>query len=78
MTLPWTPKNKEAAAVSAIPDRIERKPDENKEDHPDGLSGAMQELHSALNSKDYKGAAEIFRAAFQLLDEEPHHEGEHI
>jgi len=77
--LPWTKKNNEAAAaVSAVPDKIERKPDEPKEDEFDSLSGAMSELHSALNSKDYKGAADIFRAAFQLLDSQPHEEGEHV
>jgi len=57
---------------------IERKPDEGAEEEFDSLEGAMSELHSALNSKDYKMAAEIFRAAQELLDSEPNKEGPHI
>jgi len=79
MSLPWTSKAKDVAAVaSPVPDHIERKPDEPKDEEFDSLSSAMHELHSALNSKDYKSAAEIFKAAFQLCEDEPHHEGEHV
>jgi hypothetical protein len=56
-------KNKEAGASSQI-DSIERKPDEPKE--YDALEGAMEELHSALISKNYKDAAEIFRSCCDL------------
>ena len=78
MSKPIFMSNKEDAAVSMpVPDKIERKPD-NESDEFDSLEGAMSELHSALNSKDYKGAAEIFRSAFYLLDSEPHEEGEHV
>lgn len=76
-------KDKKEAGMSTKPelDKIDRKPDEEEdEDHDvvDSLEGAMQELHSALNAKDYSGAAEIFRSAFELMDSEPHEEGEHI
>ncbi len=64
--------------MSAPVDSIERKHDEDFEEDFDSLEAAMSELHSALNSKDYKGAADIFRSAYQLLDSEPHEEGEHI
>ena len=70
-------KDKDFGTV-ALSDKIERKPDEEHEDEADSLEGAMSELHSALNSKDYKGAAAIFRSAFELLESEPHEEGEHI
>jgi hypothetical protein len=71
-------KKQKDGAASAPVDSIERKPDEGKEDEFDSLHGAMEELHNALNSKDYKSAAEIFRSAFELLDSEPHEEGPHI
>lgn len=74
--LPWIKKNDDVAAV-AVPEKVERKPDEESDEF-DSLEGAMSELHSALNSKDYKGAAEIFRSAFELLDSEPHIEGPHL
>lgn len=70
-------KDKEFGTV-ALSDKIERKPDEEQGEDFDSLEGAMSELHSALNSKDYKGAATIFRSAFELLDSEPHEEGPHI
>lgn len=70
-------KQSDAAIVSPVPDKIERKPDDSKDEEFDSLEGAMQELHSALNSKDYKGAAQIFRSAFELMDSQPHEEGPH-
>jgi hypothetical protein len=70
-------KDKEVGTV-AIPDKIERKPDEEGGDEFDSLESAMSELHSALNAKDFKSAASIFRSAFELLDSEPHEEGSHI
>lgn len=79
MTLPYFKKNNEAAAVvMPVTDKVERKPDNESEDEFDSLSGAMSELHSALNAKDYKNAAKIFRSAFELMDSEPHVEGPHI
>lgn len=70
-------KNKDAS-VSMPVDTIKREPDEGKESEYDGLESAMQELHSSLMNKDYKGAAEIFRSCFDLLDSEPHVEGPHL
>jgi hypothetical protein len=67
----------DAAIVSAVPDKIERKPDEGSEDEYDSLEGAMSELHSALNAKKYNEAAKIFRSAFELMDSQPHAEGPH-
>lgn len=68
-------KLKQDAASSSPVETMKREPDEEKD--YDGLESAMEELHSAMNSKDYKAAAEIFRAAFELMDSEPHVEGEH-
>ena len=73
--LPWTPKSKDGGGSASL-DVVERKPDHEEEF--DSLEGAMSELHSALNAKKYKEAAQIFRSAFDLLDSEPHIEGAHI
>ena len=57
---------------------IKRDADEGKEEDLDHLESAMEELHNALQSKDFKLAAEIFRACQELIDSEPHVEGSHI
>jgi hypothetical protein len=75
--IPFLKRNKEAS-MSAPVEAIERKPDEDKDETEfDGLESAMEELHTALNSKDYKLAAEIFRSAFELMESQPHTEGPH-
>jgi hypothetical protein len=68
-------KNKEAS-IAINHDAIKREPD--KEADFDGLEAAMEELHQALNAKNYKGAAQIFRDASELVDSEPHSEGPHV
>jgi hypothetical protein len=75
-TLPFMTNKSKDGGVAGPVESVERKPDEPEEF--DSLHGAMQELHSAMNAKDYKSAAEIFRSAFELLDSEPHEEGPHV
>jgi len=58
------------------PDKTE-KSEENQEDSSVGLEAAMQELKGHLNAGDYKSAAQCFKNAFQLCEEEPHKEGPH-
>ena len=54
-----------------------RKPDKKQEDsEDDGLEVAMLDLAEALGTKDKKAAAAAFRAAFQILETEPHSEAE--
>lgn len=65
-------KNKEAG-VSAPIESIERKPDDGAEEF-DSLESAAEDLCIAIGSKDYKAAAAAMRAAFQLLESEPHEE----
>lgn len=72
--LPFLKKTKEASASMPV-EAIERKPDEDKEF--DGLEAAMEELSAHLESKNFKAAAECFRAACELCDAEPHEEGPH-
>lgn len=73
--LPFLKRTQEASASVPV-DTVKRESDEESE--PDSLATAMEELHGALNSKDYSGAASIFRSAFELMDSEPHVEGPHI
>lgn len=67
-------KNKQEASVSVPSDTVTRKSDEDKEEDLDGLEVAMQELFSAKSDKERAAA---FRAAFQILENEPHSEVEH-
>ena len=64
------------ASVSMPAESVKRKPDE--EEDMDYLEGCMAELCEAVKSGDAKGAAAAFRAAFQILESEPHEEGEHL
>lgn len=53
---------------------IERKPDAPDERAPDDIEVAMQDLLSAIESKDYRAMAAAFRAGFQMLEAAPHDE----
>jgi hypothetical protein len=57
----------------------QRKPDSIKEDSSEdyALESAAEDLIRAHNTKDIKAVAAALRAAFQILDAEPHEEGEH-
>jgi hypothetical protein len=73
--LPFLKRNHEASSDASASEPIKRKPDEDKEH--DGLETAMEELAGHLAAKNFKAAAECFRAAMQLCDAEPHEEGPH-
>ena len=68
-------KLKQDAASSSPVDAIQRKPDD--EDSFDSLEVAAEDLCHAIHSKDMKAIASALRAAFELLDSEPHVEGPH-
>lgn len=54
---------------------IERKPDEGKEESPDaGLEAVASDLSNAIHSKDIKAIAAAIRAAFAIMESEPHAE----
>jgi len=42
-----------------------------------GLMSAAEDLVRAIHSKDHKAVAAALKAAFQILDAEPHVEGPH-
>ena len=69
--LPFLKKRMEGS-VSLPADKIVREPDEPKE--VDSLEIAMEELFSASSAKDRAAA---FRAAFELLEKQPHEEAPH-
>lgn len=71
-------KRKDDVSVTAQPDKIQRKPDDEAEEDYDGLAAVSEELCEAIHAKDYKSVAIALRAAFQILDLEPHKEGEHL
>ncbi len=51
----------------------------NIEGHKDaGLEAAATDLMRAFEAKDSKKIASALRAAFQILDSEPHEEGSHL
>lgn len=57
-------------------EHIKRESDEESEFDP--LESAAEDLCHAIEKKDYKAAAEALRAAFELLDAQPHEEGPHV
>lgn len=53
--------------------------DERHEDEQDpGLMSAAEDLISAVHAKDAAAVAEALEAAFEILDSQPHEEGEHL
>jgi hypothetical protein len=55
-----------------------RSPDEGQEqDSSSGLEMAMQDFSRASDAKDFKGMAAAFKAAFDILESEPHDEISH-
>ncbi len=74
--LPFLKKNQEASASAPI-DPVKRKPDEESDDY-DSLESAAQDLLHAIKEEDTKAIAAALRAAFDLCDSEPHHEGPHV
>lgn len=70
-TLPFLRRTQEAAASGPTP-VVRREPDEPAEADP--VEGGMEELAKALEMKNYKLAAEIFRAVFEMLESQPHKE----
>lgn len=74
--LPFIKKQRQSAGVA-----VEyRKPDESDkpESQDDGLEMAADDMLKAHSSGDKKALAAALRAAFEILDSQPHVEGEHI
>ena len=69
-------KNRNEGSASMPAESIKREPDEGAE--YDVLESAAEDLCHAIEKKDYKGAAVALRAAFELMESEPHEEGAHV
>jgi len=54
-----------------------RQPDEQKDSEDHGLRQCAKELIDAVHTKDEAAVARAIRAAFEILDSEPHEEGPH-
>jgi len=65
-------KNKMEGSVAVEPDSVKREPDNEPE--LDSLEIAVKELFDAKSDKDRAAA---FRAAFELLEMQPHEEANH-
>jgi hypothetical protein len=78
MPLPFD-KNKQKTAALHVDVRRPDAADELSEDKDDmsGLIYAAHDLLTAIEAKDVKGISEAFRAAFEILEAEPHFEAEH-
>lgn len=73
--LPFLKHKKEASASASMP--VQKR--EHDEDYEyDGLESAMEELGGHLASKSWKEAADCFRHAMQIADQEPSSEGENF
>lgn len=69
-------KDKKEASIALPSDSIQREPDEEQE--YDFMESAAEDLCHAITSKDYKAIAEALRAAFDIMESQPHEEGPHI
>jgi len=69
-------KNYRDGASSQPVETIKRDSDEEQEF--DSLESAAEDLCKAIEAKDYKAIAVALRAAFELLESEPHEEGPHV
>ena len=72
--LPFLKDLKEASVSQPAPVQ-KREPDEEQE--YDALESAMEDFCHAEERKDYQAMAEAFRAAFEILESEPHEEYGH-
>lgn len=79
--LPFLKKKNEGGVAGIIVKT--RPPDEKSEQDQDdskvdSIEYCAQDLLKAIESKDIKAIAEALRDVFDILDSQPHEEGEHI
>lgn len=75
--LPFLKRDKEASVSGPVESKqMNTHPDDELDLDYDSMESAMEDLANALATKNYKAAAEAFRAAFDLLETQPHDEYE--
>lgn len=67
-------KDKHEASVAVPSEAVKRTPDDSSD--YDALESAVEDLFSAYKSGDVKAGCVALRAAFELLESEPHSEGQ--
>ena len=55
-----------------------RKPDQEQPEEDHAMTACAQDLLEAIQANDRKALASALRAMFEILESEPHHEGEHL
>lgn len=79
--LPFLKRAREAAAPAGTmtiyrkSDKVD--PEAGKSEGDAGLEAAVRDLFRAFETKDEKLAVHAMKAAFQIMDAEPHEEGPH-
>lgn len=76
MSLPFLKKPKSSAGIAMEYRKPDEKPEHDASDES-GLEMAAEDLIRAHANNDKKAVAAALRAAFQILDSEPHVEGPH-
>jgi len=73
--LPFLQPRKQAGVIIAkrVGDKTE--PMHEEGEHEPGLMAAVEDLISAVHAKDAQGAADAFKAAFEICESYPHEEG---
>ena len=78
--LPFLKKNQAAATGVIVKTRQpDEKPDMDDQDDPKAAKkAAAMDLLRAIEAKDHAGIADALQAAFEIMDAEPHEEGDHV
>lgn len=75
MNLPFL-KNKYKQVGVMIKERAPDSAEEQDVNDGEALEAAAQDIMNAIKSEDHRALAAAIRAAFQIIDSEPHPEGE--
>ncbi len=75
MALPFLRNNNQGSGTVT---HVRRAPDSPEDTAHDGLRAASRDLIHAFASGDEDKVMAALRAAFQILDSEPHEEGPHL
>lgn len=74
--LPFLKNSKDASASSPV-ESIKRESD-GGEDHDYGLESCGHDILEAIKANDAAGIGAAIKAAFDILDSQPHKEGPHV
>jgi hypothetical protein len=73
--LPFLKRDRQASGISTT---VYRKPDYEQSEEHEGLAACSKDLIEGIQTDDKQKVAAALKAAFQILDSEPHEEGEHL